>query len=65
MTIEIVTIKLLNYKELYIKKSVYEMILKIYGISNKVKNKNSFSKSRKEIFSFLLIYKYIFINLYQ
>lgn len=53
------TIELLNYKELYIKRSVHEMILKIYNIFNKVKNKNSFSRSRKKIFSFLLIYKYI------
>lgn len=53
------TIELLNYKELYIKRSVHEMILKIYNIFNKVKNKNSFSTSRKKIFSFLLIYKYI------
>lgn len=55
------TIELLNYKELYIKRSVHEMILKIYNIFNKVKNKNSFSTSRKKIFSFLLIYKYILL----
>lgn len=55
------TIELLNYKELYIKRSVHEMILKIYNIFNKVKNKNSFSRSRKKIFSFLLIYKYILL----
>lgn len=54
-------IELLNYKELYIKRSVHEMILKIYNIFNKVKNKNSFSRSRKKIFSFLLIYKYILL----
>lgn len=29
------------------------MILKIYNISNKIKNKNLFSRNRKEIFSLI------------
>lgn len=53
LLIAIETTKLLNYKGLYIKRSVYEMILKIYNISNKIKNKNLFSRNRKEIFSLI------------
>lgn len=69
--IAIETTKLLNYKGLYIKRSVYEMILKIYNISNKIKNKNLFSRNRKEIFSLIqyiinilylyILYKYTYL----
>lgn len=54
LLIAIETTKLLNYTGLYIKRSVYEMILKILkNISNKIKNKNLFSRNRKEIFSLI------------
>lgn len=63
LLIAIETTKLLNYTGLYIKRSVYEMILKIYNISNKIKNKNLFSRNRKEIFiNILLIYKYTLLK---